>query len=187
VILGRRLDRNPLRRPADRIETVVLLTLLAAFFAGAPFAARAAADWTYGHSLRVEQAEQATFRQVPAVLLHAPDISRFALAAGMSMTEVSWTAPNGRPRTGSAPAPITATAGSTVLVWITADGDLTSPPMLPSQVSDGAGLSGATAVGVLAATLAFIGWLTHWSLDRRRLAAWDADWLANGPRWTSRR
>jgi hypothetical protein len=146
LILGRRLDRNPLRRPTDRIETVVLLTLLAAFLAGAPLAARAVADWTYGRSLRVEQSEQATFRQVPAVLLQAPDISRFTEAAGMSMTEVRWTAQNGQPRTGSAPAPLTAAAGSTMLVWIDADGNLSNPPMLPSEVSAGAGLSGAAAV-----------------------------------------
>ena len=43
------------------------------------------------------------------------------------------------------------------------------------------------AVGVLAITLAVIGWLARRSLDRRRMAAWDADWLANGPRWSPRR
>lgn len=29
--------------------------------------------------------------------------------------------------------------------------------------------------------------LAHWVLDRRRLAAWDAEWRVTGPRWTSTR
>ena len=42
LLRGRRLDRNPLRRGSDRVETVVLGALLAAFLAAAPFAAHAA-------------------------------------------------------------------------------------------------------------------------------------------------
>ena len=45
----------------------------------------------------------------------------------------------------------------------------------------------AVAAGSLAITLIVVGWLARRFLDRRRLAAWDADWLANGPRWTPRR
>jgi len=29
--------------------------------------------------------------------------------------------------------------------------------------------------------------LVRRSLDRRRLSGWDAEWLANGPRWSPRR
>ena len=47
LLRGRRLDRNPLRRRSDRAETAVLGVLLAAFLAGAPFAAQAAGSWTY--------------------------------------------------------------------------------------------------------------------------------------------
>jgi hypothetical protein len=84
-------------------------------------------------------------------------------------------------------APIGAEAGSTVLVWTTLDGTLTSQPLQMSQVSDTAVTYGTGAVSALAVTLLIAGWVTHWALDRRRLAAWDADWLANGPRGTSRR
>jgi hypothetical protein len=47
-------------------------------------------------------------------------------------------------------------------------------------------LAGA-AVSGLAVLLAVAGWLARPSLDRRRLAGWDADWLATGPRWSPRR
>ena len=85
------------------------------------------------------------------------------------------------------PAPSGASAGSTVLVWTTLDGRLTSQPLQMSQVSDAAVAAGAGAVGALAVTLLISGWVTRWALDRRRLAAWDAEWLATGPRGTSRR
>jgi hypothetical protein len=32
-----------------------------------------------------------------------------------------------------------------------------------------------------------IGALGRRALDKRRMAAWDADWRATGPRWTARR
>lgn len=85
------------------------------------------------------------------------------------------------------PAPGGASAGSTVLVWTTLDGRLTSQPLQMNQVSDTAVTAGAGAVGALAVTLLISGWVMRWALDRRRLAAWEADCLANGPRGTSRR
>jgi hypothetical protein len=43
------------------------------------------------------------------------------------------------------------------------------------------------AVGGLAVLLIMAAWLVRGGIDRRRMAAWDADWLANGPRWSRRR
>ena len=49
----------------------MLGVLLAAFLAGAPFAAHAAGSWTYATSAREAQAQQAALHQVPATLLQA--------------------------------------------------------------------------------------------------------------------
>ena len=38
----------------------------------------------------------------------------------------------------------------------------------------------------VAMVLALAGILARWSLDKRRMDAWDADWQATGPRWTTR-
>jgi hypothetical protein len=51
----------------------------------------------------------------------------------------------------------------------------------------GALLAETAAAGSVATALIMAGWLARRSLDRRRLAAWDADWLANGPHWSPRR
>jgi len=178
---GLRLDRNPLRRGSDRAETAMLGVLLAAFLAGAPFAAHAAGSWTYATSIREAQVQQATLRQVPATLLQAApsNISNEANAR--------WKAPDGQVRTGQIFAPSGAPAGSTVMVWVNQAGQLTDSPLQTSQVTGRADMARALAVAALAAVLGIVGLVSRWALDRRRLTAWDAEWLATEPRWSSRR
>jgi hypothetical protein len=84
-------------------------------------------------------------------------------------------------------APSGAAAGSTVMVWVNQAGQLTDPPLQTSQVASRAVLDETLAVAALAIMLIAVGRLGHWALDKRRLAAWGADWLATGPRWSSRR
>jgi hypothetical protein len=184
LLRGRRLDRNPLRRGSDRAETAVLGVLLAAFLAGAPFAAHAAGSWTYATSAREAQAQQAQLHHVPATLLQgAPAWIVYAA----SDVKARWRAPDGQVRTGEVYVPRGAAAGSTVLVWINQAGQLADPSLTPSQVASRARMAEAAAAGSLAMVLIVAGWLARRFMDRRRLAAWDADWLAHGPRWSPRR
>jgi hypothetical protein len=189
LLRGRRLDRNPLRRGSDRAETVVLGALLAAFLAVAPFAAHTAGGLAYATYGREAQAQRAALRQVPATLLQAPTKVTAYPGAGYVPLAVDarWRAPDGQPRTGTLFAPPGAIAGSTILVWVDHAGHLADPPLGRAQLATRAQLAEEVTVGVLAITLAAIGWLARRSLDRRRMAAWDADWMATGPRWTSRR
>jgi hypothetical protein len=72
-------------------------------------------------------------------------------------------------------------------VWTNAAGQLSDPPLQEAQVASRAQLARVFAVVVLAITLLAAGTLAHLVLDRRRLAAWGADWLAKGPDWSRRR
>jgi hypothetical protein len=183
-----RLDRNPVRRRSDRVETVVLGVLLAVFLAAAPFAAHAADGWVYTSSAREAQTQQATLRRVPATLLQAaPSWNADANGAAIPAVSVRWRAPDGQLRTGQVYAPSGAAAGSTVLVWINSAGQQANPPLLPSQITDRAQLAEDLTVIALAVVLVIAGWLIHRRLNARRLAGWDADWLAYGPRWSPRR
>ena len=74
-----------------------------------------------------------------------------------------------------------------MLVWVNRAGQLTGPPLGPVQLASRAQMAAAAAAASLAVTLIVAAWLARRSLDRRRLAAWDADWLANGPQWSPRR
>ena len=185
---GWRPDRNPLRRASDRAETAILAVLLAAFLGSAPFVALAASNWANGLSQREQQTQQATYRQVRAVLLQAPLNPAAVVGYGVALlpeAAARWTAPDGQERTGLVTVPGTATKGSTVLVWTDPSGQLVAP-LLQTEIAARASLAAATAVAVLAVTLTLVSVMVRRALNRHRLADWEADWLATGPHWTSR-
>jgi len=183
-VRGRRLDRNPLRRGSDRLETVVLALLVAVFLAAAPFAAWACGTLTHAIAHRVQLEQQASRHQVSAVLLQA------APASGESgldtLVLVRWTAPDGTVLTGDVPASAGAAAGTSVRVWIGDDGRLAQPPLLDSQVAGQVDLAETGGVIVLGGVVLLVGAFTRRAFDKRRIAAWDAEWRAAGPRWTTR-
>jgi hypothetical protein len=182
-VRGWRPDRNPVRRRCDRAETAILGMLLIGFLAGAPFAAQAAASWTYATSAREAHAQQAALHQVPATLVEPAQL----VEAYSAEANARWRAPDGHVVTGQVFVPSGSAAGSTVMVWVNQAGQLTDSPLDASQVAGRAQLSEVLAVACLAVALIATGGLVRWALNRRRLAAWDADWLANGPHWSPRR
>jgi hypothetical protein len=188
LVRGRRPDHNPLRRTSDRVETAVLAVIVIAFLAAAPFVARAVGGWAQTRAHEAQRTEQASWHQVPALVLKvtAGVQGGGAYAALESEAQARWTAPNGKVITGEIPiAPGTA-AGTTVRLWITSDGQLTEPPLQDSQVAGDAVLAGTVSVIVLATLLSITGLVARRTLDKRRMAAWDAEWRATGPRWTTR-
>jgi hypothetical protein len=74
-----------------------------------------------------------------------------------------------------------------VPVWVDRAGRLTDPPLGRAQLVTRAHLAEEVVVGTLAIALIAACWLGRRVLDGRRMAAWDADWLATGPRWSPRR
>jgi hypothetical protein len=182
-------DRNPLRRASDRAEATVVAAALLIFLIGGPLLALVAGHWAGAAALRVERAQQASWRHVPAVLL-ANAGSAFGVGyGGVSSTEVKarWTAPDGQVRTGEVPAVPGARAGSTVRIWVDSIGEQTGPPLRHDQATGQAFLATVTAPLALGAVLLCAASLTIQALDRRRLALWDADWQVTEPRWSSSR
>jgi hypothetical protein len=72
--------------------------------------------------------------------------------------------------------------------WVTTtrDGQLTSHPISDSQVASLAQLGEAAGAAAVALLLALVGVVARRSLDKRRMAAWVADWQLTGPCWTTR-
>jgi hypothetical protein len=187
LLRGRRLDRNPLRRGSDRAETVVLGALLAAFLAAAPFTAHAAGSWAHASAVRDAQAQRASLYQVTATLVRAaPVLSGYGLASGFAV-EARWRAPDGRVRTGELLVTAATAAGHSTRIWVDRTGRLTGPPLSRDQVTGRIQLAVGVAIGGLAVLLITAARLARRGIDRRRMAAWDADWMANGPRWSPRR
>jgi hypothetical protein len=189
LLLRWRPDRNPLRRRLDRAETAVLGALLAVLAAGAPFAAHAAGGWAYAAAAAQARTQQATRHHVPATLLAAaPGWSAYAAGTGAYPdANARWRAPDGQLRTGQVFVPEGGAAGSTVTIWVTPSGQQVDPPLQPGQVTGRAQLSATLAVAALAVMVLIAGALARRAFDARRMAAWDADWLATGPQWSPRR
>jgi hypothetical protein len=180
-----RFDRNPLRRATDRVETTVLALLVAAFLLGTPFAVLATGAWAHGTARQAQLAQEASRRQVTAVVL-AVTAPRSGVDNTLWQAQARWTAPDGRVVAREVPVPFGTAAGGKLQVWTDLAGDLSTAPLLDSQVAGQVTLAEAFAVLGSAGVLALAAALIRWTLNKRRMAAWDADWHATGPRWTTR-
>lgn len=174
-------DRNPLRRASDRAEAVVLGVLLVAFLAGAPLTALLAGRWTASVGAQAVTASRAERYQVPAVLL--ADAPYQAYVWPDAYVRARWAAPGGTRHTGMVSVPLGTPRGTAVMIWIDRAGQMLGPPLRPGQVGTQVLLAAAVAPLILGFMLMSAGMVAHQLLERRRLAAWDADWRATGPAW----
>lgn len=180
------LDGNPLRRRTDKIATCLAAQLFAAFLMGALLLSVAAISWA-GRAAAADQQAQRSWRQVSAVLLHAPQTT-VALAgfAELSWAPAQWTAPDGRARTGEIPVSPDLTAGQVVPLWVDAAGWPTGPPLSHRGVLAREAAAAAVATVTLGIVLLCLAGVGRWVLNRRRLADWEAAWASVGPQWTRR-
>ena len=183
-VRGMRFDRNPLRRASDRVETVVLILLAVLFLVGAPLSALAAGAGMHSIAQRAETAQHASKYQVTAHIVKATG----AGSGGNLTTEVlaQWTAPNGKRVSNEMAVAIGYAPGDTLTVFTTRDGQLTTAPLAESQVASLTDLARVAGAASLTMAVILAGLLARWWINRRRMAAWDADWRATGPRWTTR-
>ena len=184
------LDHNPLRRTVDRVETGVRLAALVLLLTAVPAAVLLAGRTADHVFLRDAHAQQATDRQVTATLTQSAGTSGAAdpySSVQTTWARARWTAPNGTARSGQILVMAGAAAGSTVRIWVNASGAATDPPAgakhVMAEVAVTVLITGTTLILVLLGAEA----LACRSLDRRRSAAWDAEWRAIGPRWSGHR
>jgi hypothetical protein len=187
AVRGARPDRNPLRRGIDRLETCLLVGLFVALAAVTPFGARLAGHASYLSALHQRQEQLATRHEVRAVLTEgAGPVSGYSLSAYV-LTQATWTSVGGVPRSGEVPAGPGSPRGTAVTIWTDGNGYLDSPPLALSEV---ASQTDAATIGVfVAAGVIYIGGVAaiRQLLYRRRMAAWDADWVTTAPAWNRQR
>lgn len=182
-----RPDRNPLRRASDRLEAFLLAGSIMTALAAAPFAVPAAAAASHNAAASAQAAERATRHQVRAVLLQrAAEAGDGYATDSQVLAQASWRAPDGTPRGGQVMAPAGATKGSPVLVWTDPAGRLAGPPLSDGQIAGQADLAGVAAAGGLVLLVLCEAVIIRRTLDRRRMAAWDADWAVTARMWNRR-
>jgi hypothetical protein len=180
------VGRNQLRRPYDRFEGAILLTLSAAFLA-----AVVGASFFGAHIYQSQRAGVARLRPAAAILTQAgPPGSSGLPSARQALAR--WPVPGGREKSGllttlTAPDIPGAAAGTRVPVWLNRLGQPVNPPPGQALMIVNAVLMATAAALGAAVGLLIPYWLCRLSLDRRRLAAWESAWALTGPRWTSRR
>ena len=170
----------------DRVDAMIAGGLVVAFLAGAPLAAVAAGHAAYSLGSRAAHAQQATWRQVPAVLAATAPAAEFRQY--QVTVQASWTAPAGTRHAGAVLAPPGTRAGRAVMVWVDGAGRFTGyQPLQQSQVRSQAALASVLTPLAVGFILLCAGLLAHAVLGRRRLAAWDTDWQVTEPQWTKGR
>ena len=157
--------------------------LVIAFLAAVPFAALASGSWVLARAHQAQLAEQASSYQVPARVLQLESMGG---AYGAPQAQARWTADDGKVITSEIIVPLGTTSGSTQWLWTT--GTVRSPiRRCRTRKSRARRISReAFSVFTLAVLLTITGLLARRTLDRRRMAAWDTEWRATGPRWTTR-
>jgi hypothetical protein len=174
-------DGNPLRRRWDRAEAVIVAGLLAAFVIAGTLAGVIAGRLAYEGALHTRHAELAALRQVPAVLLTTASQQPAGFYAS---AKAWWRAPDGVRHTGQVYSVMGSPPGTTVEVWVDTTGRLAGPPLQPTQVQGQAVVTALLAVMAVAVVLWGAGLTAHCMAQRRRMAAWDDEWRAFGPRWS---
>jgi hypothetical protein len=176
--------RNPLRRPIDRFEGAVLVTL-AAIFGLAVAVAAIVGTHTY-------ESQQAAARLDPAVAVlvqHGPPAGSLPR---VGQAQARWPAPGGGERSGvlttvTVPAISGAAAGTRVAVWLNPSGQPAAPPSGQAVMIIYALVTGGTLTTVAGVALLIAYALARHVLDRRRLAGWETAWAKTGPSWTAQR
>jgi hypothetical protein len=178
-------DHNPMRRRSDLIAAWLGPAALAVFLILGPLAAGGAVIWAHARNAAVRSAD-VRLRPVPAVLLQAvpgPLFTNGGENNWVTWTPARWTA-GGQQHQGEIPATSGSSKGATVSVWLDQHGHVQTPPLTADQAHDRTLLTAIGALAVLAVTLACLGLAGRSVLNRRRIAAWEADWRVTGPRWS---
>lgn len=183
LIRGWRLDRNPLRRPSDRAEAVIVFWLLVAFAVIAPLTARAAAAWAHAVAEHTRVSALATRYEVTAITLEKAPPPRRTLMT-QPQVDAAWIAPDGRHRTGQVQVPAGTQQGSSERIWVDGAGDPVAPPLPAAKVAGLADRAACAAIALLIGLFLITVSVIKRVIDRKRLAAWDAEWTVTGPRWT---
>jgi hypothetical protein len=177
--------RNALRRPVDRIEGAVLVTLSAALLL-----AVAAASVLGAHVYESQRAASAGLSSAEAVLTQAGPF--YGRLARPGQAKARWRDPEGGEQSGvlttvTAPGIAGAAAGARITVWLDRSGQPAAPPDGEATIIVNALAVGTTAAGGAGTALLICYGLCRLALDRRRLAVWESAWSLTGPQWTTRR
>ncbi len=165
---------------------MAMIALAVAFLSAAPFAAIVTSTWAGQDAAAAARVEQARAYPVAAVIVRGVPWPSNPYAAYLTKVPVRWTL-DGTLHTGTIQAAAGTRTGATVRIWTSRSGEQTGPPLGSAQIMRQAALAGVLAVAGLTLLVIVSALVIRRILDRRRMAAWDAEWSATGPQWCNYR
>jgi hypothetical protein len=168
-------DRNDLRRAVDRRQWAVGVGAVVLFAGLAPPASAALAAQAYRHGVEAELAQAANHRidaRVTGLNRQDGPGLRHAYA------ELSWTSPDGRPRTAVVPADPSVKPGMRREIWVDGSGALARAPRTRTDTIATTAATGVVTAAAIGLPLLALYLLTRRRADRRREAMWDESWSA---------
>jgi hypothetical protein len=181
------IDRNPLRRPTDRVGAWFTAALTAVVLTGTPIVAWRCGEAAYRGAAAAEQ-ERQRLVAVPAVLLEdTPAVQVFAEDAQTQFSVTArWTAPDGTVRSGSVSPPTPAVAGTTIMIWTDVSGNVRDRAPVTGPSTSAAGAIVTCLLVILAGYAGILVGL-RWYRNRRSMVSWQREWMCVEPRWSGRR
>jgi hypothetical protein len=167
------LDRNPMRRREDHIQSAAAMLLILIFLAAAPPTAAAIGAQVYASGLRTEQAQAAERRQILATVVN-PNTAGTA--------QVTWHQADGTSHT-TAYQDSRVSAGGTTRVWVDRSDRITQEPRTHDQTITDTTMTATGAVAALAICLAIAYGAIKRRLDRSRYLLWDNGWEWANVHW----
>lgn len=177
------IGRNPLRRPSDRLESMLLWCALIAALLMLPIGA--ATGNAVRNTLDASSARQrAALHEVQARTLESAEHEVPSVPGDvLTVIKVGYVDTQNAERQGYTTVVRGTKAGANVSVWLDSSGTIVTAPR---STSDDAAFGATAGVSTVLGS-----WLLLWGLfrlarvplDRRRLRAWDAEWTTIAPRW----
>ncbi|MEV7289010.1 hypothetical protein AB0O01_31440 [Streptomyces sp. NPDC093252] len=174
-----RWRRNPLRRGSDAADAWVLLATWTLAVLVAALAGLVTAR-SVGDALARERVE---WRPVTAVLTEPASGIPSRAVGELVWARVTWTDPDGSPRTGRARVVPCSRSGGEVTVWTDPAGRLVTAPTTVAEAHVRSLLVGGMAGTVGAVVPLVAGSAVRGRLERRRLDRWEADWARFDALW----
>ncbi|MEV6559914.1 hypothetical protein AB0M22_29630 [Nocardia sp. NPDC051756] len=175
------LDRNPMRRREDRVQTLVAATLALVFLIVVPLLVLTVGVSVYHTETAVVQAKTAQLHQVDATVT---ETGKAPLYAPIMPAKVQWKDADGVVHTEDYQSTTLVQPGQTVTIWLNGADKIVEPPSGTQALSKAVLLTGGALLG---ATIVVAGcyFALRRSLDRRRLRMWEMEWATADLRWGS--
>lgn len=173
------LRRHPMCRRSDRVEAMTLLSVAVLFLLAVPIAVVVGRSVFSSSMVTVHREQNDRHRVVATVVARSVDLP-IKITGLASEVTATWRGPRGERIRDVIPVVGAPAVGSHLVVWAASDGRPVAAPFTRSQAEAQADAVGiAVAAGLLGMTYVMLV-VVRRSLLRRRVRAWDAEWMEAG-------